>query len=539
MAVRFNRPPPGPRVKFLKAYQSDLAVGGGSTFEVGIRNTGEAGADIFNLQTSLSKTSWSVALKSPDGSTLIDTNGDSLLDTGLVNQGSTITLTVDLRPTDPTMIGDNTRLVLNAASTQDPGRQSTTTLESAVPASFAQTFADGQSGASLELIWSQDRKNNSVAPNLTSTAQALSARPDGTFVFAWEKTGFNGAVAFSNIEYALLNRMGEIDQDATALQDNAEASIQTIDHSPALASSADGRVGVAWVRDKFDLSTLKTNSNVYLAILDSEGQLAQGPLNVTNNTAWRGGGDLGIPMFAAPRISGLGEGQFVLAWIDERLESGGQKSELAYAVFGTSGNEIVGASLLHQSTAGGTRYLDPSLGALTSGQAFLAYTLYDPAALSYAIAYTILDPDGSKAVGETTFTGNEGWRPDSVQLNSGTMLLAWTDPSTDNIEYALLEDIGYSVVAGPTALATPDGRAADFVSVTLDKTGPGVLTWMDADQGQRLYYALVGDDGVIMSPPIIFRSGAAGGSGVFTSSSGHGLAPYEGSWQIYLPVLVR
>ena len=65
------------------------------------------------------------------------------------------------------------------------------------------------------------------------------------------------------------------------------------------------------------------------------------------------------------------------------------------------------------------------------------------------------------------------------------------------------------------------------------------LTWMDADWNQRLYYALVAEDGTLVTPAMVFRNGKSANPLVLTSFIGQGSAPYGGSWRSYLPLIAH
>ena len=48
-------------------------------------------------------------------------------------------------------------------------------------------------------------------------------------------------------------------------------------------------------------------------------------------------------------------------------------------------------------------------------------------------------------------------------------------------------------------------RTAGFPSVTRSVNGTGVITWQDQDWQEQLYYALIGSDGSLVTPPSLYR----------------------------------
>ena len=63
-----------------------------------------------------------------------------------------------------------------------------------------------------------------------------------------------------------------------------------------------------------------------------------------------------------PRMAGATQdNRFVLGWVDDRLKSGGETSDVAYAVYDANGQSVKPPGTLLESNPGGTRYSYPSL----------------------------------------------------------------------------------------------------------------------------------------------------------------------------------
>ncbi len=539
-AVRFVRPPAGPRVKTLLAYQSGFTGQGAGSFQIALRNTGEVGVDTFNLETSAIDPTWSIALRGADGMTdLADTDINGQPDTGPVGQGETITITVVVTASESLVEGDFQEVALAASSALDASKQVTTTLTAAIPAPFVQAASASQSGRVLSYLWSENQIDTLLTPEFDiSSIEVISARA-GSYLAAWENRGVGGAGLFSNIEYSLIDRAGAVIYPVAAIQDNSQAGMQTQDRYVSAAAAPDGRIGLVWVRDLLNTSIFKTNSNVYFAVLSPSGVLEQGPVNVTMNSGWRGDSDLDVPSFLSPRITATANNRFVLAWIDDRDQPGGQASDVAVAVFGATGQQVAPPAALTQSVAGGDRYLDPSLTRVNNDRVFLVFSQLDPTSFAYSLHFVVLDNAGTAVQPETPIAGGSGWGADAVQFQSENLIVGWTNPVDSRIEYLVLEPVSFSVVSGPFQFDSPDGRPSDFVSISTTEAGLAALTWMDAVWNQRLYYAAVDASGGLVTPPLILSRSSSAGSTLIASLNGQGNAPYQTAWKVYLPSILR
>ena len=154
LAVHFIRPAPAARVKAMPDYQGSFTVEGESVFLFQVRNTGELGADVFDLKPSSSSPLWQVELLSADGRTpLSDSDGDGQIDTGSLAQGGTITLIAEVQAPEDAVQGNYAGFNIEMISSKDPTQTASVEFQSAVPPPFAQIFVDGESGMRISLIW--------------------------------------------------------------------------------------------------------------------------------------------------------------------------------------------------------------------------------------------------------------------------------------------------------------------------------------------------------------------------------------------------
>jgi len=538
-AVRFYRPGSMARVKVWPLYQGRFTRSGATeTFQVSIRNSGELGADTYDLAIS---SSWTVGLYAADGFTpLTDTDGDSTVDTGPVAQGSTRIITLKVQTPNAANVGDNYSAAVTVRSSLNPTKSRTIALQTAVPAPFAQVYQDDADGAmSLYLVQPAAQAVKKATSDWHwGYDAAVAETPDSNFVYVWSKgrcLDNNCDVSVGEIEYALLDRYGQTVRPVSKLTTHSGAAVNTYDSRPAVAVAPSGRIGVLWSRNLRD-DTGRSNDNIYFAILDALGNRVYGPANLTNNSAWGAWDDLNVPRFYSPRVAATDDNRFVLAW--ERRYYGPPTGsctsycsvdDLFYTVRDTAGGEVKPVTQFTNDTPGWDRSYDqPTLARLSGGQVVMAWSQIE--SNSSNIAYAVLNSGGNVVKSPATINMS-GWGVDAVQLSTGRILLAWFvwTNSAPQIAFAVL-DTNYNVVAGPTTLSNPAAPTGDAnVSVAADAAGHAILTWMDYGWSSRrnLYYALVDSNGNVLTPPMIFRTSQAYSPYIDTSYEGYGNTSYN------------
>jgi hypothetical protein len=95
------------------------------------------------------------------------------------------------------------------------------------------------------------------------------------------------------------------------------------------------------------------------------------------------------------------------------------------------------------------------------------------------------------------------------------------------------------MISQPKDLPLIANRLPDYVSVNISEDGDGVLTWMDAEWKDYLFYALIDESGQVITPPMISQIGFADNPLIQTSFTGHGLAIYYVHWRNFLPAVRR
>jgi hypothetical protein len=536
-AVRFYRPAYSAGVAVKELYQGRFTHPGWEViFEVPIRNSGELGADTYDIEVT---STWSTTLYFADHVTpLTDTDHDGVPDTGAVAQGASTTVVFTLVTPAMASVGDSNLVSATVRSSLNPGVSKTISLQMAVPARFAQVFRDADDQAmSLYLAELGSEGLFTATPQqYYGYDMAVAETPTG-FAYFWARSGVAASVTTAEIEYTLLDNSGNTVRAVTKLTDHSVATVETRDTIPAVAVAPDGRIGVLWHRRLYD-SRGQLNENIYFATLDSAGKLLYGPTVVTNNTVWGYPGIPPVPEYSHPRIAATGDNRFVLAWWSARplVHSGMFEMDIYYGVRDTHGGEVKAGTRFTNGVPGREYYSSPAITALRGNRALLAY--HGPAGITYAV----LDSAGN-TVRAPALAGGDGYEPDAVQLWTGNIVVAWTDLN-ENIDFVVLHGTTYNAVAGPVRLHHPAAITGDgWVSVAADSGGHAILTWMDynSDLRHNLYYARVDGTGRVLTQPLIFRASEAASSDIVTSSEGYGNTSYHDAdaTQVFLPIVWR
>lgn len=434
-AIRFYRPAPMARVKSWPPYHGRFTSAGEmAAFQIPIRNTGELGADTYDLTTS---SAWPVSLYAADGTTpLTDSDGDGHLDTGPVAQGNTCNIIVKVQTPVIAAVGANNSATITARSSRNTGKKQTITLQTAVPAPFAQVYQDGADGA-MSLYLAQpagQAVRKATADRHSGSNMAVTETPNGNFIYVWSKSRCLDATCSTNveeIEYALLDRHGQVVRPWSRLTNHSGASLNTYDFSPAVAVAPDGRIGMLWTRQLWDSANSRINFNIYFAVLDAAGNLLFGPTNLTNIITWGTWDELYVPRFSSPRIAATGDNRFLLAW--ERYYYGPPTGnctsycsvhDILYAIRSADGSQIRPIIQFTSDTPGWDQdYGYPAMTALRNNRALLAWR--QTVGGGSSIAYAVLDSDGNMVRAPIAFN-MDGFGPDAAELSDGRIAIAWS-----------------------------------------------------------------------------------------------------------------
>jgi hypothetical protein len=361
----------------------------------------------------------------------------------------------------------------------------------------------------------------------------------GNFLALWEYSYVNSAgKGVTDVKYSVVSQVSGILLGATDLTNNSSQAMPVSDDNPAAAENNSGLFGVVYVKNRVDDSqpSVEVNSNVYFHILDDLGAIVAGPINLTQNSEWRGVNEIDIPLFETPRIAAAGS-NFIVSWIDNRLQAGLQEeNDVFIAARNGAGGTVLSPTRVADSTPGGTMYRTPALAGLSGSRVLLAYAATDGSGSVTGIEYAVYDSGGAEVKAATVLSGAVGIGLDAVQLASGNTILAWVESGSSQLHYSVL-NASYNAIGPPVELTTPAGRNAEYVSVAATDNGFGVLTWMDALATQFIYFAQVDGSGSVVTAPMAIRSTSGTNFIISTSKNGGGNAASQVVFPNYLPLI--
>jgi hypothetical protein len=549
--IRIIRPSPGPRVKALPRFQGGFVYDLKAQYRFSIENNGEWGADVYNLKVGSTAPGWQAKLYDRNGERLLsDTNSDAVIDTGSIGQGQAITVTLKVEAPTTALPGDYTTLVFTATSTLEASRWMTGSIQSAVPLQFSQLYVSG--GIRMGQFWKENVIDRQVLPVYPGATLSMEATSTDNYLVAWELPGSSSDGLFTEIYYNLYNRLGGAGEDrlltnsAEVLQ---EPNIEIADaRVPTIAASPDGRVAVAWnllkwrplttgahvpltremLADEKLAVDYEKNSNVYFAILDAAGNRLSERYNVTQDAGWFLTGHT----YEYPSVTVTGDGRYVVCWIDQF--SAGRGVRCAAHTF--DGQQISQTAVVQVATAGvDVLALNHLLTTpLSSNRVLVSFT--EARTDATRVRYAVINSAGSLVYGPVELAGADGVQPRAVQFSNGKILLAWIEQD-GRVAYTYLDT---SFSAGPTQyFSHVSRRSADSLSVTLEREGQAVLTWVDLDDQDYLYYTVLNQDQAVRTPPMIFISDPWGDPAYLASAYGFGNAGYLGVYQISHPFISR
>ncbi len=510
-----TRPTPARRVVAWPAYQGNFFqfdqvanLYPPLQFTVNVINTGSMGADDFNLFTS-AEPDWDVTIDVPG------TTGGS--HTGSLASGESIPINITVFPPANASVGDSVSVSLNvcSASSGDSACQ-TATLSAAVPAPFAQTFWDNADNQLAFSLYERTRSGPALVRNRENVGSLSLARHPLGYVYVWDELSTPGGFEVREIKYAMLNMSGEVNANKgiQSLTNHQSAGQFVFDENVAVAAAQNGKIGVAWQRREGTNKNALTN-NLYFAILNVDGSLSFGPEKLTSSITPLS------PAFDEVRITATTDNHFVIAYRLRANHPTGEVNDIYFQVFSSTGAPISQSMrVTSDAPSDADLYFAPALTGLQTDQFLLVWSrrAYINNVRTYMTYYAIFDNEGHYRQMPTLLTRSAGGRPDVVELPNGRVIVAipfgminvYTLEPNINGQYTPSSD---PVYLDALACATADNR---YVSAAPTPSNQVVLTWSchleDASfEGispymYELYYALLDEEGGILTQPMIFHS---------------------------------
>ncbi len=492
-AVRFYRPAPSPRVKVLMPYKGAFFTPGETkTFQFTVRNSGESGADTYNITVN---SSWTVALYAADGTTpLSDTNDDGIVDTGAIDEGDDFTFTASVTaPSDAQPVADGT-VTLTLTSSLDSSHSAEAKIQNTVPAPFAQAFSDGADPNPAVLLVRPDNQQE-VTPAESGAAwdRALYQTPSG-FFYTWDASRqISDDTWVEEIYYAILDHAGTV-ITTDKLTDLSGATYGTYDIDMHAAVTPNGYIGVVWRR-------WADVENLYFAVLKADsGEIVAGPRRITSNAS--------SDQFFAPSIAATANGRFVVVWTDT-VWGTGSSSEVEYAVLNTAGNFVHAPTQLDSA-------FPWAVGVVTANTSANQVAVFYTDDSSTAAAMVVLDSSGNIVHQKTTIDSMPfAWLDDALLLPNGNIVVAWRPSNLDSPLLNLTAlDANGNVAVDTVSVSHPlSGDGPSGASLTIDIDGHLLVTWANDNWYYRkhLFYAAF-DAATLeeLTPPMIFMEDSTG-----------------------------
>ncbi len=544
-SVRIYRPSASARAKVSPRRLGEFtSPDSEEIFQIQVTNTGDIGADTFDLSVL---SDWSHSLYLMDGITpLTDTDSDGTPDTGILAMGESKDVVIKIQTPDTASLGNNETALFTFTSSLDPTVSKQGSIDLAVPAPFAQVYSDFSDGAmKIQLNQPEQQTDKEVTSDFYYGSEtAVAETRFGSLIYLWYKgrrISSDPYIYAHEIEYIILDHNGNIIKPISKLTDLSTATMSTYVSSIAVASAPDGHIGITWVQ-RMRNSSSEYNYNTFIAILDSMGNVSLGPYNLTENNLW--GSYTESPRFYTPRVSANEDNRFFFAWEKYTYNSTGSTHDIYYSIFQTNGTQILGVTNFTESTPG--YHYSPSLASLGNKQMLLSWFMDDQ------INSVILDTSGNRK-NSTIITDlgyDWGFGLDSILLSNQKIILAWTtytneDTDKPQIAYTFLDSNTLEQTIETGILENSKSITGnDYVSVTRDQFGHAVLTWMEyyPSPGYPLYYALIGNDGSILTEPMIYKTDYTPDNVIYTSLHGFGNTTHAipiGDNMLFLPVIVR
>ncbi|MGE5463906.1 MAG: hypothetical protein ACM3PS_11160, partial [Syntrophothermus sp.] len=484
-AVRFLYPAPAARLLVSPLEEGQFArIGGQAEFTITITNTGGLGTDTYDLATV---SPWPGTLYFSNGvNPLIDTDGDSVVDTGPVLQGKSAVVIARFDAPMGTQTGSSAIASITATSSLNPSKTQTVQRTMTIPAAFANVFQDWTNG-NMSFLTAHPTGTHSyeiTSDNPEGYHLAVTRSPGGDYFYAWSNYYYNGYTSVSDVEYAILDHNGSISVPAGKLTNNSSALNYTRDNDVSVAIAPNGTIAAIWTHYIYDYSTDTYNHNIYIATMTASGSLLTGPTNLTNNWIWATNDTLNVPNYFDLTIASTDDNRFVVAWREEREPaSSAWTDDIWYAVLFNNGGFAVPPTPL---TADGMSRT-PSLTSLAGGKVFITWSSFSS---DHGPYYAVLNSRGAIVKTQTALgDGTYDWSSDSVLLPSGKIAVA--SVSASGVQLLILNS-SYAVVGGPTVALNYASPGWDYISVTTDSANHVIMTWASDN---NLFYALADSNG--------------------------------------------
>ena len=514
LAIRIVRPADHPLDRFKPTFASSFLTWQQAQMDFTLQNI--SGEDHpFELAISSGPVSactwnapgWEILLY--QGNSLIaSSDGDNCPDLVIPANGSAA-ITARVRALNPVEVGDHGIFTLTALAGSGDLIPVSMTLQAAVPAGFAQAYVGnfGQGlNMRLQLAWEKGIIQATPGDYFSGKNLAVTQIGTGGYFYGWERYYTGGSLLLATI----LNRRGDpIDPGKFGF----ELTNGHSDEELTIASTRDGKIAVGWVRNHTELlanfydpkgnllqqarsiqstgfptspriaadqnnrfffawvqSNLSGQSDVYMAILSSTGQILKNTFQVTDSAS------TGESYFS-PALTHLENGGVVLAY----SVNTGTAQPLAYQIFDANGGLVQAEARIAYSDQ---RTRGKDMIQLSGGSVLVSWIDEN----THHVHYSLLSKAGSTWTSGAVFELTPGYQFGAINLSV----------TSDHYDHGIItwaEELGNRTLN--YALVGPSGNMLTPPMVFLSGTG---LDTNAAGQGNAPY-----DGQSYISLPLLFR----------------------------------
>lgn len=551
--IQIFRPPDGPSLKVIPSFQSAFLNFHTATLPITVTNTGtnylDGYQDIFRLNVLNIPAEWDVQIQNALGQSLAQISANTWETPPIPDKGST-QLLVKVRAPDGVLPGEFRQMEievvsLNSARLGDE-RKMVSTLQVAIPVPFTQVVNDSLKGISTRMTSPDGYLAQQLNRHSPFTfLSAIATTPSGKHFSAWvdDYTGFPPRLSYAYTSSTHTAFSGEqnlavLPADCNNWDIYFDCGIVTLSVD-ALPNGVVGMVYIAKLtKANFSLPTpvFESQYNVYLSQLDSSTYREIQRTPVTSYTQYSSSGTTAAPIILNAHLTATPDNHLVIAWD----EVAGANSNVYFRTY-THLGAPVGSSATSIDLATANTQSSPNLVAVAADRVLVGYTVTQVDGPS--IQYAVIGSDGAISQPAQAVPEAFGSQIDVTLQFEGQAVAAWKDQETGQVAYVVIQQgDSWEVPVGmlPTLLPLRAGHEIKSPSLTKDATGNAVLTWGVENRGS-LYYAVVGPDGSVITPPMNFLKPSDPDGYITTSDSGEGSAPLEGIIIVrgYIPFIVR
>jgi hypothetical protein len=321
-AYQITRPAPAARMRVIEQFDgSHAAPGMMNDYPIQVANTGDLGADTFEVIAS-APAFGSASIYAADGITVLkDSNANGTADTGSLKKGQakTIIVRTETGSISQHEAGDY-NITFRSALNNAIQRQSI--IRQSSPMRFAQVFVDGYKTIKLYLAHPAGQKSSVIATVDNAFDPAVAEMTNGHFLIVWRQgrcLGGNCSPYVNELYYAVADKHGQVVKGATQLTNLSNVTNYTYDQSPKLIVAPNGQAGVVWMRNVYRQSDFRIQRNAFLTVLDAAGNITRASVPVTNYE-FSGYSDIGssIMDFSGPGAAATIANRFIIAWAEEK-----------------------------------------------------------------------------------------------------------------------------------------------------------------------------------------------------------------------------